>query len=94
MWRAVAFATEARTGDVEIFRLDLGGLHAAAVILHCNGGFGEDVRHGDMNLGGLGIPSIIDQLLQRLFAGGVVLSQDMGELRIGSKVGSSGHMRQ
>ncbi len=34
---AVAFATLAGAGDVEVFCLDLGGLHAAAIVLNDDG---------------------------------------------------------
>ena len=85
--RAVAFSAKARAGDVEVFGFEFGGLHAAAVVLHDDGGFGEDIRDGDLDLGGLGVPCVVHEFLQRLFTRRVVLAEDMGELGIDAEVG-------
>lgn len=84
--RAVAFAAEAGAGDVEVFGFEFGGLHAAAVVLHDDGGISEDGRHGDVDLGGLDVPCVVHEFLQGLLAVGVAFAKHMGEFRIDAEV--------
>ena len=51
------------------------------------GRVGEDVRHGDVDFLGLSVPGGVDEFLGRFLAGGVVLTEDMGELGIDFEVG-------
>ena len=78
---------ESGAGDVEAFGFEFGGLHAAAVVLHDVGGVGEDVRDGDMDFGGLGIPGVVHEFLECLFARRVAPAKDVGEFRIDAEVG-------
>ena len=77
-----------------VFGFEFGGLHAAAVVLHNDGGVSEDIRHGDVDCGGLGVPGVIHEFLQRLFTLRVALTQHVGELGIDSEVGGFLHGRK
>ena len=83
---ALAFAAVARAGDVEVFGFEFGGLHAAAVVLHDDGGFGENIRDGNKHLSRLGVPSVVDEFFQRLLARRVVLAENLRQLRVNAEM--------
>lgn len=89
--RALAFAAEAGTGDVQVVAAEFLLFHPAAVVSNDDGGVGEDVGQGDVDLGGFSVPGVVNEFAQGTFAGGVALAQDGGEAGINAERGGGGH---
>ncbi|MEK7677071.1 MAG: hypothetical protein AAB676_14675 [Verrucomicrobiota bacterium] len=89
--RALAFAAETGTGDVQVLSANFLFLHAAAVIHDDDWGIGEDGGQSDVNLRGFGVPGVVDQLQMRTFAGSVAFSEDSSEAGINAEGGRLRH---
>ena len=59
---ALAFAAETGAGDVQVIGAEFLLLHPAAVVGDNDGGVGEDSGQSDLDLGGFGVPRVINEL--------------------------------